>query len=171
MIIRLTQNLEKKIGVHAKTLIPPHSNPFLDWTGNVFKVAKQDYIILTNTPSLYSFIISGRGVSNEGILVQHALSNLKEIMRHDNMDFIYQRLIAANAKLIQYSKTGNRSLQGSQTDFVIRAKVWLEEKNFPLFEISQMLNDIPMSSLSFRSPRDAFRSQHIQEAPSLTISD
>lgn len=171
MIIRLTQNLEKKIGVHAKALIPPHANPFLDWTGNVFKVGRQDYIIMTNTPSLYSFILSGRGVSNEGLLVQHALNGLKETMKHDAADFIYQRLIAPNAKLIQYSKTGNRSVQGSQTDFVIRAKLWLEEKSFPLFEISQMLNNTPMSSLNYRNPRDTFRAQQIHEASSLTIPD
>jgi len=64
MIIRLTQKLAKKIGESPTEVLPPHSNPFADWCGHLFQAGRTQFIIVTNTHSLYSFIFYGRGITN-----------------------------------------------------------------------------------------------------------
>lgn len=54
MIFRLSQKLAKKLKVGALPSLPPDQNPYADWSANLFTADRTQYIILTNTQSLYS---------------------------------------------------------------------------------------------------------------------
>jgi hypothetical protein len=165
MIIRLTQQLEDKIGVKAATYIPSHLNPYLDWTGDAFAAGKESYIILTNTPSLYSMLMQGRGVVNEGIFINQALHGLRELMSRDDAGFIYQRLIAPDAKLVRYSRAADKTVLSAMNDIAHQAKHWIEQERLSLLEISGRLNESAALAPNRPSPSEAFRSQHVKEIP------
>lgn len=61
----------------------------------------------------------------------------------------------ANAE-VQYSKALNRSVIGSMNDLVYHAKLWLLE--LPILHVASKLNDIPWSSLKYRTTTEYLRS-------------
>ena len=65
MIIRITQKLGRKIKVVPIAALPPHDNPILDWTVNLFMVSRWQCIILANSASFYSVVFPGKSVPNE----------------------------------------------------------------------------------------------------------
>ena len=61
MIFRLSQKLAKKLKVSSLKPASADPNPFADWSAHLFTADRTQYLILTNTPSLYSMVIYGRG--------------------------------------------------------------------------------------------------------------
>ena len=62
MIFRLSQKLATKLKV-APSEMPLDANPFADWSAHLFTAERMQFVILTNTESLYSTVMSGRGGS------------------------------------------------------------------------------------------------------------
>ncbi|MBX3421840.1 MAG: hypothetical protein KF752_09835 [Pirellulaceae bacterium] len=62
MILRLSDKLSTKIkaGKLAETSLD--ENPYADWSCNLFITNRTQYILLTNTASLYSCAMYGRGI-------------------------------------------------------------------------------------------------------------
>jgi hypothetical protein len=165
MIFRLTQKLGKKIGVEPTTCLPLASNPFTDWTASLFIVQRVQYIITTNTKSLYSIVMFGRGITDDNLFLKRALNSLHQLMEDDGNEFLYQRLIAPHTARISFSKTGDKRVLGSITELVFQAKYHLEAGEVSPFEASRRLNDTLMSYIDHRRPRDAFQSMHLVEEP------
>jgi hypothetical protein len=65
MIFRLSQKLAKKLKTSPPRPAPADPNPFADWSGHLFTADRTQYLILTNTPSLYSTVIYGLGIAND----------------------------------------------------------------------------------------------------------
>ena len=57
MIFRLSQKLNAKIKVGALSVVPLDENPYADWSAHLFTVDRTQYIILSNTKSLYSTVL------------------------------------------------------------------------------------------------------------------
>ena len=155
MIFRLSQKLAKKIKVSTGICAPPDPNPFADWSAHLFTAERTQFVILTNTASLYSTVMYGRGISTDDRFLQRALSSIREFMVYDGQGFIYRRLIAPAAERVTFSKALSRSVIGSVNDLVYHAKMWLTVGDLSPFDTSFRLNEIPMSSLSYRNPRDS----------------
>ena len=126
MIFRLTQKLGKKIGVEPTTCLPPASHPFLDWTANLFTVQRVQYIIVTNTQSLYSVVMFGRGITDGNQFLKRALSSMRQLMEDNGNEFLYQRLIAPHTGRISFSKTGDNRVLGSINELIFQATCHLE---------------------------------------------
>ncbi|HUL13432.1 MAG TPA: hypothetical protein VLU73_14865 [Methylococcaceae bacterium] len=163
MIFRLTQKLGKKIGVEPTTCLPPASNPFIDWTANLFGVQRVQYIIATNTQSLYSIVMFGRGITDDNLFLKRALSSIRELIEDDGNAFLYQRLIAPHTGKISFSKTRDKRVLGSINELVFQATYHLETGEESPFETSRRLNNTPMSYIEHRRPKEAFRSMHVAE--------
>jgi hypothetical protein len=65
MIFRLSQKLAKKLKTPLPKPAPADPNPIADWSAHLFTADRIQYLILTNTPSLYSTVIYGKGISND----------------------------------------------------------------------------------------------------------
>lgn len=165
MIIRLTQPLGDRIGVKAVSHAPLHVNPYLDWTGDIFSAGRDNYILLTNTASLYSTLMHGRGVVNENLFITHALQGLKEMTMRDDIGFIYQRLIAPDAKIVRYVRNGDKILLAGMNDIARQAKYWIEQKRLSLPEIAARLNESAAPLPNRPIPAEAFRAQHVKTLP------
>lgn len=157
MIIRLENTLAKKIKEAELQSLSCGSNPFADWTARLFTADRTQYILFSNTVSLYSVVIYGRGVTDFDFLIRRTMDMLREVMEDDGFKLIYQRIIAPQAARISFAKSLNRSVTGSMNDLVFQAQAILMEGELSPYDVSSKLNDIPMSYLKYKRPREAFQ--------------
>lgn len=156
MIYRITLKLAKKINIGSLQALSADENFYGDWTARLFTSARTQYMLVTNTRSLYSVIMPGKGITNEESFSARTASVIEEFLRADGMENIFNRFIGPEKGRTYFSKALNRSVTGSMNDFVYMAKIDLEHFAFSLFEVSQRLNTCPMSYLEYGRPRDVF---------------
>jgi len=96
MIFRLTQKLAKKIGIRPSRCLQLEMNPFADWCVHLFTAQRVQYVIMTNTPSLYSMVMYGRGITNDNQFVKRALSYMSEFMTDDGNEFLFRKTHCAS---------------------------------------------------------------------------
>src|SRR6185295_5840525 len=106
---------------------PPSENPYADWSAHLFSADRTQYILLSNTRSLYSTVLYGKGISNDSHLIDRALSNLREFLEDDGLEFVYRRLIAPASATVRFAKALDRSVTGSMNELTTHAKAWLAE--------------------------------------------
>jgi hypothetical protein len=157
MIFRLSQKLAKKLKIPPPKPVPADPNPFADWSGHLFTADRTQYLILTNTPSLYSTVIFGKGIANDSQFLDRALSAIREFMVDDGQEFIFRQFVAPAAATVRFAPALNRSVTGSMNDLVRFAEMWLTEGDLSPFDVGSKLNDMPMSYLGYRKPREVFK--------------
>jgi hypothetical protein len=162
MIFRLSDKLNTKIRAGALATLPLDENPFADWSGGLFVVGRSPFILLTNTKSLYSTLLPGKGITDEKTFVERALGSIREFMAADGQEGVYERLVAPVSGSVQFTKALSRSVTGSMNDMAKHAAFWLAAGDVSPIEIGSRLKGIPMSALKHdRSthgfPRDAFK--------------
>ena len=165
MIFRLTLKLAKKIGIAPLPVIPydDNRNSILDWNAHLFTAQRTQYIILTNTASLYSIVMYGRGITNDKNFIRKALSNMEEFMIMDGNQVIYENHIEPESQITYFSKIIDRRVLGSMNDLIFQAKFYLSEGQKSLFDVSLMLNKTPMSYLNYSNPKIEFRKLYFTE--------
>lgn len=156
MTFRLSNKLAAKLRVSAKDSAPLDTNTFADWSAHVFAAGRVQYILVTNTPSLYSVVMLARGITDDGRFLGAVLSAMREYMSNDGTEVIYRRFIAPAAAKVQFSKALNRSVTGSMNDLVYHATMWLTRGGLSPFDTSFKLNEIPFAALHYRNPREVF---------------
>jgi len=166
MIFRLSQKLAKKIKEAPTKSLPLDPNPFADWSAHLFTADRAQYVILTNTASLYSSVTFGRGITDYGTFLDRALECIRELMIDDGFEFIYRRSVAPASGTVRFSKALNRSVTGSMNDLVYHAKMWLTEGELSPFDTSYRLNEIPFSAHRYRNPREVFKSLDVEPSAS-----
>lgn len=157
MIFRLSRKLAKKLKEGSLPSLPLDENPCADWSAHLFTADRTQYIIVTNTKSLYSVVMYGKGITDDSRFIERALSNIREFMEDDGQAFVYRRFIAPASGKVRFGKALNRSVIGSMNDLVYHAKMWLTEGSLSPYDTGFHLNEIPMSPLGYQNPREAFR--------------
>jgi hypothetical protein len=157
MIIRLSQKLANKLKVGRLAAAPLDENPYADWSAHLFTAGRTQYIILTNTRSLYSMVMYGKGITDDGRFIERALADTRELMEGDGQAFVFRRFIAPASGRVRFARALNRSVTGSMNDMVSHAKYWFVEEQLSPDDVSFNLNDIPMSALGYQKPREAFK--------------
>jgi hypothetical protein len=162
MIFRLSQRLNAKVKAGSLGSAPPDENPFADWSAALFVAGRTHYVLLSNTKSLYSTVLYGKGVTDESAFIERALSGIREFMDDEGQAFVYRRFIAPASASVRFAKALDRSVTGSMNDLIRHATAWLAGGDQSPFDVGFRLNDIPMSALAtsgsaYGKPRDAFR--------------
>ena len=159
MIFRLTSKLAKKLGTSPLSSLSydKNKNPLIDWNAHLFTAQRTQYIILTNTASLYSMVMHGRGITDDKHFVRAALSCMKEFLTMSGNNVIFQTLIEPQDQEVFFSKIIDRRILGSMNDLVFQAKVHLIECHQAPLDVSFLLNKCPMSYLNYSCPNDQFR--------------
>lgn len=155
MIYRVTQKLAKKIKVLPATSLPPHENAFLDWTANLFMVSRWQCIMLTNSRCLYSVVMAGKGVVSEESFVKQGLEELRDYMALDGMAYLFGAHIAPHVDSATLCKAGDRRILGSMNDLIYQAKRYMLEVDLPLPLVNMRLNEMLLSVLEYRHPKEA----------------
>jgi hypothetical protein len=161
MIFRLSEKLNAKIKAGTLPALPLDENPFADWSAQLFLVDRTQYILLSNTQSLYSTVLPGKGVTDESTFIERALSGFREFMEADGQEAVYERFIAPASATVRFAKALNRSVTGSMNDMTKHAAYWLAAGEMSPFEVGSRLKEIPMSALKGNGathgfPRDVF---------------
>ncbi len=133
-------------------------NPLLDWHAHVFTAQRIQYIILTNTASLYSLVMPGRGIANDRQFVRGARSCMKEFLDIDVAKTLFAEIIepATEDGKTLFSKSTDRRVAGSMNDLIFQAKFYLAEGHKSPYDTSMLINESPMSYLNYDKPRETF---------------
>ncbi len=156
MIVRVSAKLGTKIHLNPAKSLPADPNPFADWSAHLFTADRAQYILVTNTASLYSMVMIGKGITDDCRFLDEVTSYMSEFIRDDGHTFIFERLIAPSMVHVSFSKALNRAVTGSMNDLVFQAKVRLIEQEMSPYDTSLLLNDVPMGYLKYDMPRQAF---------------
>ena len=162
MIFRLSQKLSTKIKTDPLKAMPLGDNPYADWSCHPFSANRTQFVILTNTKSLYSCVTYAKGITDDSRFIERALSSLREFMEGDGQAFVYEKFIAPASGTVNFAKALSRSVTGSMNDHVQAIKFYLADDMAPS-EIGFRLNKTPMSALigadgrKYAHPRDAFK--------------
>ncbi len=155
MIVRISAKMSKKIHIKLAKSLAADPNPFADWSTHLFTADRTQYILITNTASLYSMVMYGRGITDDSQFLGRITSTMGEFMRDDGHVFLFERLVAPSTARVTFSKPLNRAVIGSMNDLVFQAKVLLIEQEMSPWDTSLRLNEVPMSYLKYASPREA----------------
>jgi hypothetical protein len=161
MIFRLSQKLNARIKGGTLASLPLDENPFADWSAGLFLVGRSPYILVTNTKSLYSTVLPGKGITDEKSLVERTSDGIREFLEADGHRGVYERSVAPLLGSVRFAKALNRSVTGSMNDLAKMASFYLEEGDLSFIEISSRLKDTPMTGLKHAGsthgiPRDVF---------------
>ena len=160
MILRISQKLCTKIKAGSLKTMPLNDNPFADWSAHLFVADRTQYIIVSNTESLYSTVLFGKGITNDSHFIERALGSIREFTEDDGQAFVYQRFIAPASGTVSFAKPLNRSVTGSINDMIRHATYWLAQGDISPFDVGFKLNDIPFSSLKYANPKETFKAMH-----------
>jgi hypothetical protein len=161
MIFRLSQKLNAKIKAGALRALPLDENPLEDWSAHLFVAGRTQYLLLSNTRSLYSTVMYGKGITTDSHFIERALAGIREFMEADGQAFAYRQFIVPVTASVRFAKALDRSVTGSMNDLTKHATYWLAEGDVSPFDVGFRLNEIPMSALassgsSYGKPREAF---------------
>ena len=163
MILRLSQKLATKIKGGKLPELPLDENPYADWSCHLFTADRTQYIIMSNTASLYSCVMYGKGITDDSRFIERALSTIREFMEDDGQAFAYQRFIAPASGTISFAKALNRSVTGSMNELVMAATHSLESGEIASHDAGFYLNDFLLSAIATKEgrgywkPKDAFK--------------
>ena len=144
MIFRLSNKLSQKIKVKPESALPLDIHPLADWSAHVFISDRAQYLILTNTASLFTIILPGRGITTANQFASKALAYMAGFLRDSGYDPIYQECIEPYSASVHFSKPLNRGVIGSMTDYVKHAQFISIDRGVPPDQIVWLLNIMPM---------------------------
>jgi hypothetical protein len=162
MIFRLSQKLNAKVNAGALAALPLDENPIADWSAHLFVAGRTQYVLLSNTGSLYSAVMYGRGITNDSQFIERALSSLREFMEGEGQEVVYRRFIAPASASVRFARALGRSVTGSMNELIREAAWWLAEGDLSPHDVGVRLNDTLLSALgrggsaSYGKPREAF---------------
>ncbi len=156
MIFRLTNKLAKKIKVTPERSCPADPNPYADWTAHLFTADRVQYILISNTDSLYSMVMFGKGISEDHRFLDRVTQYIGDFLREDGNEFIFRKFVAPSMGKFTFATPLNRSVTGSMNELAFMAKVHLTETEISPFDVSFKLNDCFMSYIGSKRPREAF---------------
>lgn len=163
MIFRLSQKLNTKIKAGKLESMPLDENPFADWSCHLFTFDRIQYILLSNTASLYSCALYGKGITNDSRFIERALSTIREFLEGDGQGAIYQKFIAPSSETIHFAKALNRSVIGSMNELIADATFRLAVDEVSPHDLGFFLNDTLLSAIAtkqgqnYGKPKEAFR--------------
>ncbi len=128
MLLRPSQKLSVKLKSGSLATLPSHVNPFADWSANGFIVQRMHYVLVSNTASLYSVFMRGRGIANASSFLEHFQRELRAVMEADGLLNIHSQRIQPHLGTIQFAKALNRSVTGSMNDIIRCARFSIEAR-------------------------------------------
>ncbi len=157
MTIRVSAKLAKKLHLPYEQSLPVSTDPFFDWSADLFTAARTQYILITNTTSLYSVVIYGRGVTNETSFFQDTVAAMQEVFKTDGLASVFEHIAPAFCP-VALAKRENRSVIGSMNDLIFQARLRLVGQQISPHDTSAFLNGTLMSYIDYERPRVAFQS-------------
>jgi hypothetical protein len=152
MILRATNKLAKKLNIQSLQKYDNKCSAYEEWYGNLFTVDRKQYILFTNAYSLYSVIMSGKGINSLSKFSDLSAICLSELLKEENCDNLISRLVINPGEIFDVYSTNNRSVLSTMNEMVYFACNYIIEEQPPLIEISKKVNDLIFSPLDYNNP-------------------
>lgn len=159
MILRLPQTLNARLGDGTLAASASHANPLLDWSVRAFAAGKKEYVLLSNTRSLYSAVLDGVAGEKSGRFAVRAAGAVGAILNAAGQFVGVGRDLAPES--VRFAKSLDRSVTGSMNELVAYAALLLADGDVSVPEVGVRLNDLLLSALAragekYGTPRVAF---------------
>lgn len=161
MIFRISQAIKAKIKAGPLDVLPLNELPLADWSAQVFVVARKQYVLLSNTRTLFSTVMRAHGIKDERSFVDRAMRSIRALMEAEGQMDAYERSIAPVTSSVRFAKSLDRRVTGSMNELVQHATACLEEGELSQCDVGLGLNDILLSmlarskSIGYGTPREA----------------
>ncbi|MEI7685083.1 MAG: hypothetical protein WCL32_08655 [Planctomycetota bacterium] len=152
MNFRLTQKLNAKIKAGPLKALPLDENRFADWSASLFVAGRVQFVLVTNTKSLYSMLMLAKGITDDGLFTDRALSDLREFVIADGQEVAFRRHVVPATSSVRFAKALNRSVTGSMNELVRIATFFLEVRGLSPMEVSTEIDETPMSAFGMKDP-------------------
>ncbi|QJW98533.1 DUF6933 domain-containing protein [Frigoriglobus tundricola] len=161
MVLRLSQKLNARIKGGTLSAAPPHENSLLDWSAQAFAVGRAEYVLLSNTRTLYSVVLAGMGLRDTARLPERALGVIRATLEGTGHGANDRHHPTPAVESVRLAKALDRSVTGSMNELIVHATALLVDGGVSLAEVGVRLNDVLLSALAVGSnkygrPRDAF---------------
>ena len=162
MLFRLSAKLNTYLKHSRLKDRPLQADPFADWSAHLFLVKREKLILVSNTHSLYSFVMYAHTLPNELRFYERTMSYMRRFMELDGLEHVYEERIIPNTNMYHYAKALNRSVTGCMNELIHTAIYSVAERGMEPFEVGKVLNGVLLSTLktegsSYGCPNDAFR--------------
>ena len=127
MIFRLSRMLNTKVKAGALEALPLHEDPFLDWSAHSFLLNRRRFMLVSNTKSMLSVVLSGQGITNQSLLTERALGGIQECLESYGHESVFRRVFAPGSESVRFAKALNRSVSGSMNEQVKYAEVCMAD--------------------------------------------
>ncbi len=123
--------------------------------------------MLTNSRSLYTVIMPGKGITSEGFFAKATLKYLYEYMVLDNTAYLFDAHFAPHIDTVTFCKAGDRRVLGSMNDLIYHAKVYILDGQLSATIANKRLNEMPMSMIEMGRPRESLLALLDRATPNL----
>lgn len=147
MIIRLSQKLCTKVKAGKLAELPLAEVPVLDWSTQSFAVGRTQFILISNTRSLYSCVTPCKGVNSTNQLVEQFNQAVLHQLNKDGFGDVVRKLMEVNSDQVQFAKSLNRSVIGSMNELIVMATTVMSIRELTLPELNDDLNDTLLTIL------------------------
>lgn len=158
MIIRLSNDMQKKVGLRLSEAAAPSSDFLQDWTLHLFLCRGRQFIIITNSISLFSTVLAGKGIQSGKTLVRELFPVLVQVHEAMGLGSASAKLKGVDANQVTFSKVGNRALTGSMNDIILYARSIMEEEPVSLEDIAQTIDQNILRFTNYRPAVEVHRS-------------
>jgi hypothetical protein len=158
MIVRLSKKLSTKIHEPDLPAILPDSHPYLDWHAHLFICNRAQYIMVTNSTSLFSVFMHGAGVTDSGKFLDRFNDTLKDVLHGIGADPIFQKIIVPGMKGVRFAKAQDKRIISSMNDNIGFAKEVLIDENPSPYDLTFRVNENIHSSTGYVRTTELFLS-------------
>ena len=163
MIIRPSKRLSEKLKEPALPASPLCANPFLDWHAHLFIHRRAQYIMVSNSASLFSVFMHGAGVTDFTTFYKRMNDTLKDVLHGIGADRIFQEIIAPNSRKVRLAKSQDRRVIGAMNDNIQFAKAVLDDEQISPYDLSFRINKNIHLFLKEGYPVEAFLGMKAEE--------
>jgi len=167
MKFHLTKKVQTKIKLKELTLIESNSDiKFLnEWYVNLFMLDRKKYFIFTESKTLFSVVEDSKGVNDKESFDNNIIKIVGKSFKFAGYEISVEK---ENILKIEYCKTENKGVLGSQVDLIYMAKaqVW-HNGNYDFNRI----NETPMSYIGYKFPIEMFREEMDKMLNSIEIEE
>jgi len=156
MILHLTDRLAKKLG---ETYLPAGRvgrDKFNDWSACLFTSDRTQYILFSNTATLYFVVSYGRGVTDGNRLIHDLIDSMRDVTKHDGLEAVYDTRIVPGLNTFSFTGALEGAVAGALSELISVAKLHLAGGEISPYDVSFVLNDVPLSYLKGQRPLEAF---------------
>ena len=129
---------------------------FDDWSACLFMADRTQYILFSNTATLYSMVTYGRGVTDGSRLIHDLIDTMRDVTKHDGLETVYDTRIVPGLNTFSFTRALEGAVAGALSELISVAKLHLASGEISPYDVSFVLNDVSLPYLKGESPLRGF---------------